>query len=127
MSRIKASTVNEYFKLQPPAQRAALKLIRKTIIKAAPQAEEVISYGMPAFKFQGMLLYYAGFNAHYSLFPYSSAIRKFKNKLSAYETSAGTIKFRLDQKVPVKLITQIVKFRVKENVGKKMLKEMRKK
>jgi len=108
--------LDEYLDQQTPEMVKILLKVRKAIKRSAPKAEEVISYGMPAFKQDGMLVYYAAFKKHYSLFPAStSAITAFKKKLSAYQTSKGTIKFDPARSVPVKLITEIVKFRVQEN------------
>ena len=116
------TTVDEYIAAQPADVRAGLKLLRETIKKAAPQAEELISYQIPAFKFHGMLVYYAVFKNHYGLYALANAIKVFGDKLKAYELSKGTIKFPLDKPIPVKLVTEIVKFRVKENLEKAALK-----
>ncbi len=116
------TTVDEYIAAQPPGVRAGLKLLRETIKKAAPQAEELISYRIPAFKFHGMLVYYAVFKNHYGLYALANTIKVFGDKLKAYELSKGTIRFPLDEPIPVKLVTEIVKFRVKENLEKAALK-----
>jgi uncharacterized protein YdhG (YjbR/CyaY superfamily) len=118
-SKTEFKNIDEYISSQPANVRASLEKIRQTIRKAAPEAEEVISYQMPAFKFHGVLVYFAAFKNHLSLFPTSSAIKAFKEKLESYACSKGTIKFPLDKPIPVKLITEIVKFRVKENLEKK--------
>jgi len=101
--------------------------MRKTIRDAAPDAEEVISYNMPAFRQNGMLVFYAGYKGHIGFYPVSSAIRQFKKDLEPYEQSKGTIRFPLDQPVPVNLITKIVKFRLQENAEKAALKSKKKK
>lgn len=95
--------------------------MRQTIRQAAPKAEEVISYQMPAFKFYGMLVYFAGFNNHIGFYPTTSAINKFKKELSAYAGAKGTVRFPLDEPLPLKLVERIVKFRVKENAAKAKL------
>jgi uncharacterized protein YdhG (YjbR/CyaY superfamily) len=82
----------------------------------------VISYQMPAFKYHGMLVYFAAWKNHIGFYPVSSAISKFKKELSAYEMAKGSVKFPLDKPVPFALITKIVKFRVKENLEKAKLK-----
>ena len=110
--------VTAYIAAQPPAQRRALKQLRGIIQKSAPKAEEVISYKMPGYKFNGMLLWIAGCKNHYAIYPFSRTIDAFKNKLKNYGTSKGTVKFPLDKPVPVKLITDIVKFNLKENIQK---------
>jgi uncharacterized protein YdhG (YjbR/CyaY superfamily) len=122
-SKKEFKSIDEYIEAQPTNVRASLKMLRQTIKKAAPEAEEVISYQMPAFKFHGILVYFAVFKNHFSFFPTSSAIKSFKEKLKSYERSKGTIKFPLDKPIPVKLVTEIVKFRVGENLDKKLLKE----
>jgi uncharacterized protein YdhG (YjbR/CyaY superfamily) len=120
------TTVGEYFASLPEQARAALEQLRLTIKKAAPEAEEVISYQMPAFRFHGVLVYYAAFKNHFSFFPASGAVEVFKDKLTAYETSKGTIRFPFGKPLPVGLITEIVQYRVKENLAKKEFKELAK-
>ena len=122
----KPTTIDEYIAEQPVAVRPILEKIRQIVNKNAPDADEVISYGMPAFKLHGMLLYFATFTNHYSLFAFPSAIVAFKDKLKGYELSKGTIKFPLDKPVPVKLIAEIVKLKMKENLNKKLAKELAK-
>jgi uncharacterized protein YdhG (YjbR/CyaY superfamily) len=114
----KYNSVDEYLSGQPTHVKSRLEQIRKTIKKAAPEAEEVISYNMPAFKQEGALVYYAGYKGHIGFYPVSSAIRQFKDELSGYELSKGTIRLPIDKPIPVGLISKIVKFRVKENLAK---------
>jgi len=122
-SKIEFKSVDDYIAAQPDNFRASLEKLRQTIRKAAPEAEEVISYQMPAFKFHGVLVYFAAFKNHFGFYPTSSALKVFKKKLASYQTSKGTIKFPLDKPIPVKLVTEIVKFRVRENLDKKLFKE----
>ncbi len=97
----------------------ALEKLRQTIRAAAPEAEEVISYKMPAFRYRGRLVYFAAFKDHYSLFPASSSLLpKMKDELKPYKTSVGTLQFAYDQPLPVALVRKIVKARVKENLEK---------
>lgn len=110
--------ITDYIAAQPAPQRSALKQLRSIIKKAAPKAEEVISYRMPGYKYHGMLVWFAGCKNHYALYPKSKAISVFKHKLKDYGTSKGTIKFPLNKPVPVKLVTDIVKFNIKENLSK---------
>ena len=112
--------IDDYLSLQPAKPVAALEKIRKTVRAVAPQAVEVISYGMPAFKYQGrILIYFAGFKNHLSLFPGSKAvIQKFKKELKAFKTSAGTISFTVEKPLPASLVKEIVKARMKENSDK---------
>ena len=119
---MKASFKNldDYLALQPEKVVIALERIRKIIKSAAPDANELISYGMPAFKLYGkMLMYFAGFKNHCSLFPGSKfVILKFKKELKAFKTSAGTISFTVEKPLPTSLIKKIVKARIKENLDK---------
>ena len=114
----KFKTVDEYLSALPANTKAILKEMRKTIKQAAPQAEELISYNMPAFRLNGMLVYYAAYKEHIGFYPVSSAIKAFQKELSDYKTSKGTIQFPIDRPLPFGLITKIVKFRVKENLEK---------
>ncbi len=114
----KFKTVDEYISAFPASTKAILKELRKTIKQAAPQAEELISYNIPAFTLHGRLVYYAAYKKHIGLYPISSAIKAFQKELSDYKTSKGAIQFPLDRPIPFGLITKIVKFRVKENLEK---------
>src|SRR5882672_7758305 len=118
------TTIDEYIADQPASVRPFMEKLRQIVNKNAPGAEEVISYGMPAYKLHGMLLYFASFTNHYSLFAFPSAIVAFKDKLKGYELSKGTIKFPFNKPVPVKLITEIVKYKVSENISKHRAKEL---
>lgn len=120
------TSVEQYIAAQPDKAREILERIRVCILKAAPKGEELISYQMPAVKFHGMLIWYAVFKNHYSIFPKTKAIVAFKDKLEGLEVSKGTIKFPIDKKVPVKLITDIVKFRIKENLADEAAKTKKK-
>ena len=111
----KFQTVEEYIATFPPKTKKFLKDIRATIKQAAPQAEEAISYNMPAFKLHGMLVWYAGYKEHIGLYPKTTVIQAFKKDLEGYKQSKGTIQFPLDQPLPLDLITRIVKYRIKEN------------
>jgi len=125
--KIEFNSVDIYIGAQPANVRTALKVLRQTIRKAAPGAEEVISYQMPAYKFHGMLVYFAAFKNHISFFPTRSGVQAFEDRLTSFETREGTIKFPLDKPIPFKLVSDIVEFRMKENLNKKMLKELVKK
>ena len=110
--------VTNYIAAQPAPQRKALKQLRSIIHKAAPKSEEVMSYQMPAYKFHGILVWFAGCKNHIALYPKAKAITVFKYRLKDFGTSKGTIKFLLGKPVPVKLVMDIVKFNSKENLGK---------
>ena len=92
--------------------------MRLTVKKAAPQAEEKISYGIPAFTLNGMLVWFAAFKNHIGFYPRTSAIAAFKRELSAYNGKKGSVQFPFDKPLPLPLIGRIVKFRVKENLRK---------
>src|SRR5258706_16213244 len=125
-SNHKPGTIDEYIDEQPAGVRPFLQKIREIVINNAPGAEEVISYGMPAYKLHGMLLYFAAFTNHYSLFAFPSVIVAFKDKLKGYELSKGTIKFSFSKPLPARLITEIVKFKGQENINKHSFKELAK-
>jgi len=108
-------SVDAYIAGFPPEVRDVLKKIRLTVRKAAPDAQEKIAYGMPAFALNGPLVYFAAFQKHIGFFPTPTGIGKFKTELAAYETSKGTVRFPLDKPVPFGLIARIVKYRVREN------------
>jgi len=123
----KITTVEEYIASQPTKIKATLKQVGQAIRKAAPDAEETISYQMPAYKLNGMLLWFSAHTNHYGVYPMAKTIQVFKDKLKSYELSKGTIRFLYDQPVPVKLISEIVKYRVKDNQDKALLKKAAKK
>lgn len=111
-----AATVDEYIRKCPKAVQPALKQLRLTIRKAAPEAEEVISYQMPGYKFHGMLIFFAAWKGHISMYPAPWTAPELQKEMSAYEGSKGTIKFPLDQPLPLSLITKMVKYRMKDNL-----------
>jgi uncharacterized protein YdhG (YjbR/CyaY superfamily) len=113
-------TVDDYINLHPPAVKSGLDLLRKTIKKAAPDAEELISYQMPAYRLKGMLAFFSATKKHYGFYPTASPIIAFKEKLKRYETSKGAVRFPLDKPIPVKLITAMVKWKAKENLSKEI-------
>lgn len=114
----KPINVDEYISAFPVETKILLEQLRSTIKKAAPKAEEVISYGMPAYKINGMLVYFAGYKKHIGFYPTSSGIAHFKKDLSIYKGAKGSVQFPLDKKLPLALISKIVKFRLAENSEK---------
>ena len=110
----KINSVEEYISLYPSEIQEQLTAIRKIIQKAAPHADEVISYGMPAYKQQNILVYFAGNKNHIGFYPTASGIENFKEQFTNYKWSKGAVQFPLDQPLPEKLITAIVKFRINE-------------
>jgi uncharacterized protein YdhG (YjbR/CyaY superfamily) len=111
-------TIDEYISLYPPKVRAKLERLRKVIRKAAPGAEEKISYGMPAFLLNGPLLYFAAFERHIGLYALPAAMVAFKERLSRYKSGKGSVQFPLDEELPYELIGEIARFRVEENEKK---------
>ena len=116
--------IDAYIKLQPESVRGLLTELRLTIKKAVPEAEELISYRMPAFRFHGMLIWFATFNKHYSIFVPRSVLTDFKEELKPFELSESkaAIKIPLDKPVPVQLLTRIVKSGAKANLENSKLK-----
>jgi uncharacterized protein YdhG (YjbR/CyaY superfamily) len=115
---LKAKDVDSYIATFPADVQKKLKQLRQTIKKAAPDAEEVISYQMPAYKYNGMLVFFAGWAKHISLYPAPWGAEKLKKEMSLYEGSKGTIKFPLDKSLPLSLISKMVKYRMKVNLDK---------
>jgi len=111
-----AKKIDEYIAGFPPDVQEILQKVRTTIRRAAPQAQETISYQMPTFRLEGNLVHFAAFKNHIGLYPTPSGTERFRKELSSYETGKGSIRFPLDKPIPYDLIAKIVKFRVKENV-----------
>jgi len=111
-------TIDEYIAGFPREIQDVLQKIRTTIRKAAPDAEEKISYQMPTFALKGNLVHFAAFKKHFGFYPTSTGIRVFKKELSAYIGGKGSVQFPFDKPVPFSLITKIAKFRVKENLAR---------
>lgn len=115
----KFKSVDEYIAALDKAPKERLKELRKIIRDAAPKAEEVISYNIPAFKSNGALLvWYAAFKEHIGFYPKASGIAAFKSELTGYKTSKGAIQFPIAKTIPAGLVKRIVKFRIKENEAK---------
>jgi uncharacterized protein YdhG (YjbR/CyaY superfamily) len=119
----KAKNIDEYIAVFPKNVQEILQQLRATIHKAAPKAEEMISYNMPAFKLNGMLVYFAAYKNHIGFYPTASGIRVFKNEISEYKNSKGAVQFPIDKPLPIVLISKMVKFRVKENLEKEQAKK----
>jgi uncharacterized protein YdhG (YjbR/CyaY superfamily) len=114
------TSVEDYLAALPEESRAALEMLRTTIKAAAPEATEAISYGMPAFKDHGrMLVYYAAFKNHCSLFPASmKVIEDYRKELEPYDAVKGTIRFHADKPLPAALVKKLVKARIEENAAR---------
>ena len=112
--------VDEYLAGVPEPARSMLNKMRAAIRSAVPpEAIETISYRMPAFKYKGVLVWYAAFSDHCSLFPTASVVEAFKNELKGFSTSKGTIRFPTDKPLPAALVKKLVKTRVAQNESKK--------
>jgi len=117
-ANIKApANIDEYIKGWPKDIQAKLQAMRETIQKAAPDAEEAISYAMPTFKLNGNLVHFAAYQNHVGFYPVPSGMKEFEKELSVYKSGKGSAQFPHDQPLPLALVTKIVKFRVKENLG----------
>jgi uncharacterized protein YdhG (YjbR/CyaY superfamily) len=112
-------TIDEYIATFPKNVQSILEELRQTIRDSAPNAEEAISYQMPTFKLNGNLVYFAAFKNHIGFYPTSSAIEAFKEELSDYEVTKGTVRFPMNKPIPLGIVKKMVKYRVKENLGEK--------
>ena len=115
MAGAAAKNVDEYLAAVPKEARAALEKLRRTIKAAAPMATETISYQMPMYKHHGMVVGFAAFKNHCSLFPGSGVMDAYKKELKDYETSKGTIRFTIDKPLPATLVKKLVRDRIKQN------------
>ncbi len=113
------TSIEEYISKFPKDTQKNLQQIRSTIKKAAPKSVEVISYGMPAFKQNKVLVYFAVSKNHIGFYPTSNPIKVFSKELENYKTSKGAVQFSTDKKIPLALIARITKFRVKEDLAVK--------
>jgi uncharacterized protein YdhG (YjbR/CyaY superfamily) len=114
--KTKVKTIDEYLAALSDDQRAALDKLRKTIRAAAPGAEECISYGLPAFRLNGVLVAFGARANHCAFYPMSaSTVAAYKDELTGYETSTGTIRFQPDNPLPAALVRRMVKARIAEN------------
>src|SRR5438445_1728322 len=114
------TNTDEYIAKVPEPARTTLKKIRAVIRSVVPrETTETISYGIPAFKHNGVLVWFAAFSKHCSLFPTASVIEAFKNELKGYTISKGTIQFPVDKPLPAALVKKLVKARIAQNESKK--------
>jgi len=125
--KMQPKNIDEYLLGFPSDVQEILEKIRATIREAAPDAQETINYQIPTFTLKGNLVHFAGFKKHISFYPTPSGIEKFKQELSGYESAKGTVQFPLDKPIPYDLISQIVRFRVKENLERAAAKGKKKK
>ncbi len=123
-NNIKSKNVDEYIKLFPKDIHLVLQKIRTIIISVVPNAEEIISYNMPAYKQHGVLVYFAAYKNHIGFYPTSSGVRVFADYLKNYKTSKGAIQFPIDKPLPATLIKKIVRFRMIEDKERAMANEI---
>jgi uncharacterized protein YdhG (YjbR/CyaY superfamily) len=119
-------TIDDYIAAFPPDVRSILQKIRLTVRKAAPQAEEKISYKIPSFALNGALIYFAAFKKHIGLYPPVRGDDKLRKEIARYRGEKGNLKFPLDEPIPYKLIARVVKFRVKEHLERTRSKRKKK-
>ena len=112
-------TIDEYIKTFPDDVQSILEKMRQTIRKAAPEAEEAISYQIPTFKLNGNLVHFAAFKNHIGFYPTSTGVEAFKKELSPYEGAKGSVQFPIEKPIPYDLVKRIVMFRRKENLERK--------
>jgi len=115
--------IDEYIAGFPDDVQEKLQKIRMTIRQAAPDAEEKISYQMPTFYLKGNLVHFAAFKKHIGFYPTPTGTEKFQKELAAYKVAKGTARFPLDKPVPYDLISEIVRFRVRENLDRAYAKQ----
>lgn len=115
----KYETVDGYLADVPEAQRPTVEKLRMTIKAAIPEAEEVISYNMPAYRHNGVLLYFGVFAKHIGLYPTPSGIKAFEDKMEGFQYAKGSVKFPFDQEMPWELVKEIAQFRLNERKSKK--------
>jgi uncharacterized protein YdhG (YjbR/CyaY superfamily) len=127
MDTIKVNNIDEYLSLQSEKVRFVLEELRQIIRDTAPEAEEVISYGIPAYKYKGMLVYFAAYKKHCSLFGGTDGLtEQMQEELKDYKTSKGTIQFTLEKPLPKELVEKIVKIRMKQNEEMQIAKNQKK-
>jgi uncharacterized protein YdhG (YjbR/CyaY superfamily) len=121
-------SVDEYIATFPEEKRALLEAVRSTIKAAAPEANERISYQMPAYELKGYLVYFGAWKNHIGFYPASGTVSEaFKDELSRYEGAKGSLRFPINQPLPLELVRRIVQFRVVENLNLAAAKEIKRK
>lgn len=114
-------TIDEYISNFPPEVRHILENIRAIIKSNAPRAEETISYQMPTFKMNGNLIHFAAYKNHIGIYPTPSGVKEFQDKIQPYKFAKGSIRLPLDQPIPYDLVAEIVRFRVSEKTGQRII------
>jgi len=116
--RLAATTIDEYIAAFAPEVQVVLQQVRRTVRAAAPEAEEAISYQIPAFKQEGVLVYFAAFKNHIGLYPPISGNTRLEKAVAPYAGEKGNLRFPLDRPVPFELIGRITRLRLKQNLAK---------
>lgn len=116
------NSVESYIATFPAETQLALEQLRGIIRQTAPEAEEKISYNMPGYKLNGMLVYFAGYNRHIGFYPGAACIAAFSERISTYKNAKGSVQFPLNKPLPAELIAEMVRFKTLENQqrGKKL-------
>ena len=119
VARRRATTIDEYIANCRPTARPILRRVRRTIGRAAPDATETISYGIPAFRLNRIVVYFAAFKNHIGLYPPVKGDRALEQAAAPYAGEKGNLKFAIDQRIPYGLIARIAKFRAKRARSKR--------
>ena len=119
-------SVDDYISSLPENRREVVSQFRELIKKTVPGVKEKISYQMPAFDFNGPLVWFAAFTEHYSLFPHGQQMGELEKELKPYRTSKGTLQFAADKPLPKKILKDIIKYRVKQNIERSNAKKSKK-
>lgn len=114
-----AKTIDEYISRYPATTQAKLKKLRKLILEEVPDAQESISYAIPAFTYHGRLIYFAAYEKHISIYPFPSGDERFQKLAEGYKTSKGTIQFPHDKQIDYDLMREIVRYRKSQNLASK--------
>nr|WP_321498321.1 DUF1801 domain-containing protein [uncultured Methanolobus sp.] len=117
-SKTEIRNIDEYIAMFPKDVQGRLNELRSTILELAPDAEETISYNMPTFRLNGILVHFAAYKNHIGFYPTPSGIAEFEDELAGYKHAKGSVQFPLDEPLPIDIVRKIVVFRVKENNAK---------
>lgn len=126
MKGSQVENIDDYIAGFPVDIRKKLESIRATIRRAAPKAEEAIKYGMPTFVLEGNLVHFAAFKKHIGFYPAPQGLQEFRKELAAYEGTKGAVRFPLDKPLPLGVISKIVRFRMKMNREKALMRAKKK-
>lgn len=118
MNTVKPKDIDSFISDFPNETRLLLQKVRETIHKAAPEAREKISYGIPTFELNGNLVHFSGYKHHIGFYPGAAGIKAFEKEISGYKSAKGSVQFPIDRPIPYDLIERITKFRVLQNLQK---------